>query len=68
MTSEYDRGILYRVYINEEWDMSAVYGFRKTAEDGRKYLLRYLTKAGKKIYEAELWVMGITEIEFEEEE
>jgi hypothetical protein len=57
---------LYRVYLNEPWNLASVYGFRKTAEDGRKYQDRYLTDNGIEEYEGELWMLGITDVEFVE--
>ena len=57
-------GTLYRVYLNKPHDMASVYGFRRTAEDGRRYQTRYLSDIEG--YKAELWILGITEIELEE--
>lgn len=59
-------GILYRVYLNEEWDLAEVYGFRRKTCDGRKFHTRYLTENGIEEYTADLWLLGVTEIEFEE--
>ena len=57
---------LYRIYLNEAWDLAAIYGFRQTAEDGRPCHTRYLSTPGIEEYLAELWILGITELEFEE--
>ena len=57
---------LYRVYLNEPWDLATIYGFRQKAEDGRKYQERYLTDNGIEGYRGELWMFGITDVEFVE--
>ena len=62
----HDPGTLYRVYLNQKYDMAAVYGFRRVTEDGRKYQTRYLTDAARVSYEVEMWLIGITDISFEE--
>jgi len=57
---------LYRIYLNEDWDLAAVYGFLRQAEDGRRYHDRYLTKSGKENYIADMFLLGITKLEFED--